>query len=125
MLQLTTIVFLIAFFTLAVVHNIATELFLYWHIWWLDIFVHGFGGAIVALGLYTLRDLRLFPNTLLKPVPVLCLVLVAALLWEAYELLIGIPIESDYIFDTVIDICMGLFGGVLGFIIGHNLRHLR
>jgi hypothetical protein len=125
MLQLTTIFFLIAFSVLAVIHNIAVQLYLYWHIWWLDIPVHAFGGVIVALGLFTLRDLRLFPNTWIWFVPVLAFVFFVALLWEAYELIIGVPIVGDYTLDTSIDVVVGLLGGVLGYFIGNSLRHLR
>ncbi len=125
MLQLTTIVFLIAFSVLAVIHNLAVKLFLYWHIWWLDIPVHAFGGMIVALGLFTLRDLRLFPNTWLRAPVVLAFVLSIALIWEVYELIIGVPIIGDYAIDTSIDVTIGLLGGAVGYFIGNSLRHLR
>lgn len=125
MLQLTTVLFLITFSTLAVIHVIAIELFLYWHYFWFDIPMHVFGGVVVSLGLFTLRDLRIFPNKLLKPIPVLLLVVVVALIWEGYEVLIGIPILADYPIDTAIDIAMGLLGGYAGYIIGNSLRNLR
>jgi hypothetical protein len=125
MLQLTTIVFLIAFSVLAVIHNLAIQLYLYWHIWWLDIPVHAFGGAIVALGLFTLRDLKMFPNSGLRPLPVIAIVIGVALIWEAYEVAIGLPMLEDYIFDTVLDVCMGLGGGIIGYVIGNSLRKLR
>ncbi len=124
MLQLTTILFLIAFSTLAVIHSIAITLSLYWRFWWLDIPMHMFGGVIVALGLFTLRDLRIIPNSFLKLVPVLAFVFFVALVWEGYELLIGIPIESDYVIDTVTDLAMGLLGAIVGYIIGIKLRIL-
>jgi hypothetical protein len=125
MLQLTTIVFLIAFSVLAVIHNLAIQLYLYWHIWWLDIPVHAFGGAIVALGLFTLRDLKMFPNSGLRLLPVIGIVIGVALIWEAYEVAIGLPRLEDYIFDTVLDVCMGLSGGIIGYVIGNSLRKLR
>lgn len=125
MLQLTTIVFLIAFSTLAVLHNIAIHLYLYWSVWWFDIPMHFFGGVIVALGFFTLRDLKLFPNNWLRPVPILLLVLAVAGIWEFYEVFIGIPMLEDYIFDTSLDLVMGLLGGVFGFMVGNSLRKLR
>jgi hypothetical protein len=125
MLQLTTIVFLVAFSVLAVVHTLATELYLYWHIFWLDIPMHFFGGAIVILGFYTLRDLGIFPNTALRLVPLLLLVLLVALVWEGYEYFIGLPIFGEYVLDTISDIILGLCGGVLGYVIGKKLRELR
>lgn len=125
MLQLTTIVFLISFFVLAVIHSIASELYLYWHIFWFDIPMHFFGGAIVSLGFYTLRDLGLFPNKALRLIPLLLLVLLVALCWEGYEYFIGYPIWGEYAFDTIADLCMGVGGGAVGYFIGKSLRQLR
>jgi hypothetical protein len=124
MLQLTTILFLIAFSTLAVIHALALALSLYWHFWWFDIPMHMFGGVIVALGLFTLRDLRIISNRFLKLIPVLTFVFIVALVWEGYELLIGIPMESDYAIDTLADLTMGLLGAIVGYVIGIKLRVL-
>lgn len=125
MLQLTTIFFLIAFSTLAVIHHLAIKLFLYWRLPLFDIPMHIFGGIVVALGLYTLRDLRLFPDKFLTIVPVVLLVLCVALMWEVFEFFTGIPIAGDYFIDTAIDILMGLAGGVLGYFVGNSIRSLH
>lgn len=125
MLQLTTILFLIAFSTLAVIHHIAIKLYLYWRLPWFDIPMHAFGGVIVALGLYTLRDLKLFPSKFLKPLPILGFVLVIALLWEAFEFFTGIPIVGNYYVDSVSDVAIGLIGALIGYFIGNSVRGLR
>jgi len=125
MLQLTTILFLITFSLLAVLHTVASKLFLYWHFWWFDIPMHAFGGIIVSLGLFTLRDLHIFPNRLLKLLPVLSIVVLIALVWEGFELIIGTEMLSDYFVDTITDLCMGLLGGYIGFHVGNSLRNLR
>ena len=125
MLQLTTIFFLIAFSTLAVIHHIAITLFLYWRLPWFDIPMHAFGGVVVALGLYTLRDLRLFPDKILTIIPVMLIVLAIALIWEGFEFFAGIAIEGDYFLDTSIDIMMGLIGGVVGYVVGNSIRSLH
>jgi hypothetical protein len=124
-LQLTTIIFLISFSMLAAIHALALEFSLYWHFFWFDIPMHFFGGAIVALGLFTLRDLKLFSNKHLTIVKVLLLVFSIALVWEGFELFAGVPMESDFVFDTSLDIVMGLLGGIIGFSIGNSLRALR
>lgn len=125
MLKLPTVFFLIAFSFLAVVHVVALQLFLYWHYWWFDLPMHFIGGAVVALGLFTLHDLQLvIPERYLALIPVLLLVLLIAMVWEVYELFIGVPIEGDYVSDTLIDLVMGLSGGALGYFVGTNLRKI-
>lgn len=125
MLQLTTIIFLVASSTLALIHTLAVHLFLYWRFPWLDIPMHAFGGMVVALGFFTLRDLRFFPNKMLHLVSVLALVLFVALCWEAFELIIGVPIIGNYYLDTAADVSLGLLGGLVGYIAGNSVRKLR
>lgn len=87
--------------------------------------MHFFGGAIVTLGFYTLRDLGLFPNKMLRLPVLIILVLAIALVWEAYEHLIGLPIFGEYTLDTIIDLILGICGGTVGYFIGKSLRQLR
>lgn len=125
MLKLPTVFCLITFSLLAVVHYVALQLFLYWRFWWFDIPMHFIGGTVVALGIFTLYDLRLpLPARYLKLIPVVLLTFVVAMVWEVFELGIGIPIEEDYIFDTTLDLIMGLLGGVLGYVVGVNVRKI-
>lgn len=125
MLQLTTIIFLIAFSLLAVVHNLALHFALYWYFWWFDIPMHLFGGVVLSLGFFTLRDLHLFQNRYLTFLKTLSLVLCIALIWELFEHVIGVPIEADFVLDTLTDIALGLLGGAFGYILGNSLRNLR
>jgi len=126
MLKLPTIFMLIAASVLATVHVISLELHLYWKHLWLDIPMHALGGAVVALGIFTLHDLMPhFPRRFLYPVPVLLFVLVVALAWEVYELGIGIPIEDDFEIDTIVDIVMGMLGGIIGYVVGYSVSTLN
>jgi hypothetical protein len=125
MLKLPTVFFLISFSSLAVLHIVSLKLFLYWRFWWLDIPMHFFGGIVVALGLFTLYDLKiLLKKKHLTLFCILSLVFLVAIAWESYELLIGIPIEDDYIIDTLTDLCMGMFGGLIGYGIATSLQKL-
>ena len=125
MLQLTTILFLIAFSLLAVVHYIALQLYLYWKFEWFDIPMHVLGGAVVVLGLYTLYDLRIIvPRHFLRVVPTLAAVFIIASIWEVFQVFAGIATEENYIFDTARDLTMGLLGGYIGFIVGDSIRKL-
>lgn len=124
--KLSLIFFLIASSVMAVIHIIALELSLYWQIVWLDIPMHALGGATVALGIFAIHDLwEQFPSRLLYPIPVLLFVLMAALLWEVYEIGIGIPIEDNFEADTILDIVMDMLGGVIGYIVGYSVSSLE
>mgnify|MGYP006914907401 FL=1 len=125
MIKLPTILFLISFSMLAVIHVIALELFLYWSISWFDIPVHFLGGSVVALGLFTLHDLRIYVKSRhLRPVPVVFIVLLVALAWEVFEIAAGVPIEANYVIDTLTDISMGILGGLVGYSVGTNVNKL-
>jgi hypothetical protein len=123
MLQLTTIFFLIASSILAVVHLISLEFYLYWRFLWLDVPVHVLGGAVVALGVLSLYDLRVpLPKRWRSFAPVVFFVIIIALLWEWYEIAIGIPVEVSHELDTAIDLLAGICGGVLGYIVGKAMQ---
>lgn len=125
MLKIPTIFFLITASFWAVIHVIALKLFLYWKFAWFDIPMHFIGGIVVALGIFTLRDLRLLiPERWIAPSSVVLMVIVAAMVWEVYELLIGISIEDNYVVDTLTDLGMGILGGLVGYGIGISLRKL-
>jgi len=119
MIKQTTVLFLSLFALLAGVHIVALELFLYWKFSWFDIPMHFVGGAVVALGVFTLYDLHLFvPKRYLQLLPIVLLVFLVAMVWEVYELFIGVPIEDDYVVDTLTDLVMGLLGATVGYTIG-------
>jgi len=124
MLQLTTVLFLIAGSILAVVHAIAMKLYLYWNLWWFDLPMHFLGGIVVALLVFTLKDLRLVSRQLLKPFKVIIIVFLVAVTWELYELWAGTLMESNYIFDTALDLIMGLLGGIVGYLVANSIRRL-
>ena len=126
MLKVTTVFFVITLALLSLLHYLALEFSLYWRFAWFDIFMHFFGGAVVALGLFTLKDfVRNIPDRLQYFFPIIAGVIVAALSWEIFEIVLGVPtFEPGYGLDTVIDIVMGVVGGFVGFIVGHNIRKL-
>lgn len=52
------------------------------------------------------------------------IVLIVAITWEVFEVWAGIPIEQDYLLDTVTDLALGLCGGVVGYALGERLSAL-
>lgn len=126
MLQLTTILFVIASSILAVTHILALQFYLYWQFPWFDVPMHFLGGIVVALGVFTAYDFRLpLPKRWLRLFPVVAAVLMVALAWEYYEILIGIPIEENHKIDTAIDLVLGVLGGLMGYFIGSRIQKLR
>ena len=124
MLQLTTIFFLISFSLLSAIYYLSLRLFLFWKLEWLDIPMHIFGGAIVALGVYTLRDLRFVSQCWLTTSVVLGVVLLVAIARELFELHFGLVFDANYYVDTASDIVLGLVGGYIGHIVGKRLHSL-
>jgi hypothetical protein len=126
MLKINTTFALISVLTLSVIHFVSLELFLYWHYLWLDLPMHALGGATIALVVFVPYDFSFkLPSRFKRLVPVLSFVLIAALLWEVYELQIGIPVDESYPIDTISDLFMGLFGGLIGYFVGHKINQLN
>jgi hypothetical protein len=127
MLKLTTEFFVLTLGTLAVLHWLALSWSLYWRWEWVDLAMHGFGGAVAALGLFTVRDfLPRLPERLEYVVPIMSGVIIIALLWELFEIfVVGIPLDTPgIVIDTVLDLVLGIIGGFVGFLVGHSLRQL-
>lgn len=121
---LPIVFFLISASTLAVIHVLSLELYLYWQYLWLDIPMHMLGGATVALGVFALHDLiSKFPSRLLYPIPVLLFVLIVALAWEVFEIEVGVPIEANFAVDTMIDLIMDMLGGVIGYVVAYSISN--
>ncbi|MBX2866403.1 hypothetical protein KTR10_00365 [Candidatus Kaiserbacteria bacterium] len=122
---LPVIFLLIASAILAVVHWSALMLDLYWQYLWLDVPMHALGGAVVALIPFALVTLRVsLPERLLRPVPVLVLVLVFGLIWEVFEHATGATFAAkNYVFDTSLDLFLDLIGGYVGYIVGSRTQN--
>lgn len=121
MLQLPTLYFLLSSSILAITHVLALELFLYWRYWWLDIPVHFLGGIVAGLGLYVLRDLRVLDRSFsISLIKVLACVFVVAVAWEVFEYSIGYPVIEFFWSDTLIDLAMGLLGGLVAYTVASS-----
>jgi len=74
--------------------------------------MHFWGGVLLGLLFYIVTKSRFFsfkPKTTL----VLAFLIVITVGWELFEYLIRFSINGDYILDTVIDVFLGIFGGLL------------
>ena len=124
-IKLNTMFCLVAASVLAVVHVLSLQFFLYWHYLWLDIPMHALGGAVAALAVFVPYDFGApLPRRWLQPLPVLLLVLLVALSWEVYEIMLGIPFGEDYVADTASDLGAAMLGGVTGFLVARRFYEL-
>ena len=86
--------------------------------------MHYLGGVVMGLLLYTIHDLgvSLVPH---RPrwFTTFLFVMLAAVVWEIYEILVGRPILDDYVLDTIIDLILGGLGGLTSFYVADRLRN--
>lgn len=123
---LRVILFLSTIAIIAVVHAVSIQFFLYWKYVWLDIPVHAFAGVACVFGLYMLPyfGITRFANTNTLSKSVL-FALVVGLVWEVFEYTAGVSqSEPGFVLDTIIDLCMDVFGGSVGYFISKKLDTL-
>ena len=114
-MKVHTIIFLTLFTAFAVLHYVFLGQDQYYHWSWLDNVMHFAGGAIIVFGLYTLRDIRLFPGRYLRVVPIVSIVFAIAVAWEIFGYLALQSYDRpDYALDTTLDITFGVVGGLCG-----------
>lgn len=116
-------IFIISLATLAAIHILALQFFLYWRYEWFDMPMHLFGGAVVALGVFAARELNI--PFFIREVTfnrVLASVLLIAIAWELFEFTGGISVvQETFILDTATDIVAGILGGSIGFWVGKSI----
>lgn len=110
----------VALTLLAALHNMALQLDLYWHFVWLDVASHFLGGIWVALVIQLVmahqrrRQLRL--------APLMLGVLLVGMGWELFELTTGLYPQSNYFFDTSLDLLMDMMGAAVGYYVARGLQ---
>ena len=110
---------LIAF--IALLHILAIEFSLYWLLPWFDVFIHFLAGlwvSLMSLWIYFRSGCIKNPiqNRGRAIIVAMVSIAVISVLWEVYEIIIGIPFEADYAQDTIIDLVMGTLGALAGLI---------
>lgn len=95
------------------IHFVATKLYWYYSVWYLDIVMHFLGGFWVGLVFFYLLSPRDGPaRTFLKTI---LFVLVIGIGWEIFEMLVNDVIAKNPFdfFDTIADLAADLFGGAV------------
>jgi len=106
---------------IAGLHFTALEFYLYWVFPWFDVLMHFLGGFLVALiGIWSLLyvvRMRVWicfshRNILYTAIGT---ALAIGIGWEVFEYINGLRIKDNYVFDTVTDLIMDLFGAMLAY----------
>ena len=106
---------------IALLHISAIELSLYRLLWWFDVLVHFLAGLWVggfSLWIYFRSGYIKKPvQTIARAfIVVASAIAVISIVWEFYEIAIGIPIGENYVQDTTVDLIMGALGAFMGFV---------
>jgi hypothetical protein len=116
-------------FVVGVLNLVATELYLYWTIWWFDMLVHFLAGTTVSMATLWfwphINKIKIHTTVQIIIVAIIGTIIVG-IVWEIYELYFHITSLSDgisYITDTVSDLIMDISGGFFG--AWHALRLQR
>ena len=110
--------------TIAVVHTVSIEFYLYWKYLWLDIPMHILGGVACALGFsalpfFGLKHASRYTSMMWTVLFTLCV----GVVWEMFEFSAGISqSEPGFFFDTVLDLVMDVTGGLIGFGVVRSLN---
>ena len=116
-MNLRITLFLSTLFTIAIVHTVSIEFYIYWKYLWLDIPMHAFGGIACALGFSTLPFFGLRPESRYTSLLWITLfTLSVGIVWEIFEFTAGISQnEPGFVLDTILDLFMDVVGGFIGY----------
>lgn len=111
---------------IGIAHYVALKYTLYFEFPWLDIPMHLLGGAIIALIFLLLHVYIPQLSRYSGFFPALMFVLLVGLLWELFEIYIGIPlIEGNFELDMIADLINDLIGGAMGYFVGRKVNELE
>lgn len=100
---------------LAALHVTSIANHLYWQFFWLDTLTHALGGVWFGLLVCTIRSLFGYAPTVAWSI---LGALGIGIVWEVFEVTIGVPREANWVFDTKIDLLMDILGGAIGGFVG-------
>lgn len=124
-MQIATALTIIIGIQLLITHAIATELYLYWSIWWMDIVMHFLGGIWLVSTWRALTDLDHIAEkrwTLKFILPILFGVMIV---WEIFGIYVEQGFKQGYVTDTAGDFVCGILGVMVGFWLLRRLQALN
>ena len=102
----------ISLLILIILHFFGLVFFLYWKLWWLDIVTHLIGGIFTGSLLYLH-----FSKFKYKYLWTIVISISIFVLWEIFSIVFLGHDLSLKIYDTIIDLLMGVAGSIIGIIL--------
>lgn len=109
-------------FIVGAMNAIAYKLYLFWTVIWFDMVMHFLGGLFVSLFFFAvLSVLKSKLSYVEKLVLGVVFTVLVGLVWEYYELVIGVTNLADTVYwgDTGMDIVMDTLGSLVGVLFVH------
>jgi len=108
--------------SIAFLHMIGSEFFLYWRFWWYDIVMHFLGGLMVGMiALWVYNYFEYFKNKEINKSLIFLytflVVLSVGIGWEVFEFLIEVDFSNNYISDTSLDLIMDIVGSLFSSVV--------
>ena len=109
-------------FIVGAMNAIAYKLYLFWTVIWFDMVMHFLGGLFVSLFFFAMLSvLKSKLSYVEKLVLGVVFTVLVGLVWEYYELVIGVTNLADTVYwgDTGMDIVMDTLGSIVGVLFVH------
>lgn len=95
--------------SIAVLHQLALEHFLYWKLWWFDVLLHFLGGVLIGGIAFVFSDVYKTPRLL----TLILILLIVGIGWEVFEWIFKLYDGAWDPVDTAIDLAMDTLGAFL------------
>jgi hypothetical protein len=94
---------------------------LYYYLWWLDIFMHTYGGFLLVFSWFLVKRVGAFKWLMTRPwFQPLLILWVVMIVWELFEFRFGLITQYGYVTDTLTDFFNGFAGGLLAFLLNRS-----
>jgi hypothetical protein len=109
------ILFFLSLGSVALLHAVALNAYLYWLYPWFDIPMHFLGGTVAGFGFLSWVGERLVPIRSRALLATLLFVALIGIGWEVFEWYFDLVDTLEYVPDTIGDLFFDLMGGIVAY----------
>ncbi|MFN3188045.1 MAG: hypothetical protein ACK42D_00665 [Candidatus Paceibacteria bacterium] len=124
-MQIASVLTIVIGIQLLVTHAIATTLYLYWAVWWMDIMMHLLGGVWLVCAWRSLIDMKVISQKWWSMKIALPILIGVMVVWEIFGVYVEQGFKPGYVADTVGDMVCGILGTLIGFWLLRRLQILN